>query len=118
MAHLFLHLGIVCAKRWDRFLMRGGPKSCWLHCTSGEGLVELITELHLLMGRSIIKSALLPPNLVRECLVSWGNQLGFRAEEKPSHKSKAGISFKFREMLEIAFLVERGRELSGRRSNG
>lgn len=60
----------------------------------------------------------LPPGPVRECLVSWGNQLGFRAEKKPSRKSKAGVSLKFREMLEIAFLVERGRELSGRRSNG
>lgn len=51
-------------------------------------------------------------------MVIWGNQLGFRAEKKPNHKSKAGVSLKFREMLEIAFLVGRGRELSGRRSDG
>lgn len=94
MAHLFLHLSIVCAKRWDRFLMRGGSESCLLHCTSGEGLVELITELYLLMGRSIIKSALLPPNLVRECWLAGEISLDseLRRNQATSLKLKSHLS--------------------------
>lgn len=46
-------------------------------------------------------------------MVSWGYQLGFRAEKKPSHKSNTGVSLKFREVLQITFLGERGREFGG-----
>lgn len=46
-------------------------------------------------------------------MVSWECQLGFRAEKKPSHKSNTGVSLKFGETLEIAFLGKRGRVLSG-----
>lgn len=53
-------------------------------------------------------------------MVGWGNQLGFRVRKKPGHKSRAGVSLKFREILGITFVVERGRELRGkkRRSDG